>query len=78
MGEWSQEDAGGGWTTTRMLEWVIVGAVSFPLVAGFVALGTAVVAGRSLRDLARAFWAWVPGRAAAPLEPLPVRRSDAA
>ena len=62
-----------------MLEWVIVGAVSFPLVAGFVALGTAVVAGRSLRDLARAVWAWVPGREVAPAAaPLPVRRSDAA
>lgn len=68
-----------GWTTTRMLEWVIVGAVSFPLVAGFVALGTAVVAGRSLRELARVVWGWVPGRDATPPAPdMPAHHSDAA
>ena len=73
-----EEDGRSGRTTTRVLEWVIVGAVSFPLVAGFVALGTAVVAGRSLRGLARAVWARVPGRDSLIAENLPARHSDAA
>jgi hypothetical protein len=73
-----EEEELGGWSTSRVLEWVIVGAVSFPLMAGFVALGTAVVAGRSLRDLARVVWSWVPGREPEPLPAVPIRRSDAA
>ena len=72
------EDDSSGWSTTRVLEWVIVGAGAFPLMAGVVARGTAVVAGRSLRELARVVWAWVPGREATPLPIATSRRSDAA
>ena len=78
MGGMDEEDSAGGWTVSRVMEWVIVGAVSLPLVAGFVALGTAVVAGRSLRELARTVWGWVPGREAAPVPTIQGRRSDAA
>lgn len=54
-----------GWDATRILEWVIVGAVSVPVVAGFVTLGAAVVVARSVRELARTVWTWMPGRDAA-------------
>jgi hypothetical protein len=43
-----------------MLPRVAVGAVSIPVVAGFVALGTAVVVVRSARELAREAWSHVP------------------
>ena len=69
-----EEDERAGWTTTRVLEWVVVGAVSLPLMAGFVALGTAVVAARSLRELARTVWGWVPERETATTVPASTRR----
>jgi hypothetical protein len=37
-----------------------MGAISVPVVVGFVALGAAVVVIRSLRDVARETWARVP------------------
>ena len=67
-----------GWDATRVVEWVIVGAVSVPVVAGFVTLGAAVVAARTMRDLARTAWTWVPGRDAGASDAVAGVRSNAA
>jgi len=42
-----------------------MGAVSVPVVLGFVALGAGVIVVRSLRDVAREAWAHVPAWRAA-------------
>jgi hypothetical protein len=39
---------------------VAAGAVSVPVVVGFVALGAVVIVARSVRDLAREAWARAP------------------
>ena len=70
------DEVEGGWSPGRVLEWLVVGAVSVPVVAGFVVLGAAVVAGRSARDLVRVAWGWLPGRGSR--EPGQVLRPDAA
>jgi hypothetical protein len=36
------------------------------VVVGFVALGAAVLMARSVRDVTREAWSWLPGRRAAP------------
>ena len=54
-------DGGGGWGPFWAVRRVVaMGAVSVPVVVGFVALGAGVVVVRSLREVARETWAWVP------------------
>ena len=38
------------------------GAVAVPVVAAFVALGAGVMVVRSVRDVARHAWGWLPGQ----------------
>ena len=48
------------------------GALSIPVVLGFVVLGASVVVGRSMRDGVRQVWAWGAGwRAPRRQEPAP-------
>jgi hypothetical protein len=56
------EDGGGGWRAAELLPRVAAGALSVPVVVGFVALGAAVVVARSLRDVVRETWSWIPPR----------------
>jgi hypothetical protein len=49
-----------GWRPWRVIPWIAGGAVSVPIVAGFVLLGAAVVLARSLRDAVRETWALLP------------------
>ena len=58
-------DGGGGWRPLRAVPRVAMGAVSVPVVLGFVALGAGVIVVRSLRDVAREAWAHVPAWRAA-------------
>ncbi|HSV08792.1 MAG TPA: hypothetical protein VLI07_19900 [Candidatus Binatus sp.] len=44
----------------------VAGAISVPVVVGFMALGAAVVLVRSVRELARETWARLPNRRASP------------
>jgi len=71
-------DGGDGWRPLRAVPRVaMAGAISIPVVLGFVVLGAGVVVVRSLRDVARETWAWVPwfgGSARGPDQ----SRSDAA
>jgi hypothetical protein len=54
------------------------GALSVPVVLGFVALGTAVVVGRSVRDGVRQLWVWgVSWRAPRREEPVPAPETAA-
>jgi len=55
-----------GWPAWRMVSRVASGAVSVPVVVGFVALGMVVVVARSLRDVARDAWTHLPGRTREP------------
>ena len=41
-----------GGEVLRLLSWLVGAAITLPVVAGFVALGTAVLVGRSLRLVA--------------------------
>jgi len=59
-------DGGEEWRPWHVLPRLAGGAVSVPVVVGFVALGAAVLAVRSVRDLALEGWAWLPGRRASP------------
>ena len=43
-----------GGEVLRLLSWLVGAAITLPVVAGFVALGTAVLVGRSLRLVAGA------------------------
>src|SRR5262249_41122940 len=54
-------DAGDGWRPWEAVPRIAAGAISVPVVVGFVALGAAVIVFRSLRDVARGAWARVPG-----------------
>jgi len=66
----------GAWGSWDVIPRVVAGAVSLPVVVGFVALGAAVIVVRSVRDVARDTWARVP-----PLRTVPRPRdsdSDAA
>ena len=66
-----------GWRSWRVIPRVVAGAVSVPVVVGFVTLGAAVLLGRSLREVAREAWALVPlRRSSAPS--IEHRDSDAA
>jgi hypothetical protein len=58
------EDGGEGWRPWRLIPRVAAGAVSLPVVVGFVALGAAVVVARSVRDVVRDGWALLPSRRA--------------
>ena len=51
---------GEGWRPWQAVPRIAAGAISVPVVVGFVALGAAVIVVRSLRDVARGTWAWVP------------------
>ena len=53
-------DGGDGWRPWSVVPRVAVGAVSVPVVVGFVALGAAVLVARSVRDVVREGWALVP------------------
>ena len=53
-------DVGDGWRPWEAVPRIAVGAISVPVVVGFVALGAAVIVIRSLRDVARGTWARVP------------------
>jgi hypothetical protein len=62
-------EVGWAWGVWRVLPRVAAGAVSLPVVAGFVALGGAVLAVRSIRDVARETWARLPLRRVTPPPP---------
>ncbi|HJQ83582.1 MAG TPA: hypothetical protein VKA21_05880 [Candidatus Binatia bacterium] len=49
-----------GWRPWEAVPRIAAGAISVPVVVGFVALGAAVVVLRSFRDVARETWARVP------------------
>ena len=55
-----------GWRPWRLIPRIAVGAVSLPVIVGFVTLGAALLVGRSLREMAREAWALVSLRRAAP------------
>jgi hypothetical protein len=40
--------------------------IALPVAAGFVVLGATVLVARSLRELVRGTWSWVPGRRPSP------------
>ncbi len=54
------EEDGEGWRVWRVLPRLVGGAVSVPVVVGFVALGAAVLVVRSVREVVRETWALVP------------------
>jgi len=70
-------DGGEGWRPWEAVPRLAFGAVSVPVVVGFVALGAAVVVARSLRGVARETWARVPPWRTQP-RPGENSRSDAA
>ena len=49
-----------GWRPWQAVPRIALGAVTVPVVVGFVALGAVVVVARSLREVARETWARVP------------------
>ena len=51
---------GNGWGPLSVLPRVAGGAVSIPVVAGFVVLGAVVIVVRSARELAREAWSSLP------------------
>ena len=53
-------DVGNGWGPVGMLPRVASGAVSIPVIAGYVVLGAVVIVARSARDLARETWSHLP------------------
>ena len=57
---------GNGWGPLSVLPRVAGGAVSIPVVAGYVVLGAVVVVVRSARDLAREAWSYLPPWRATP------------
>ena len=71
-------DGGEGWRPWRAVPRVAAGAISVPVVVGFVALGAVVVVLRSLRDVARDTWARVPAWRRGVRERNGERDSDAA
>jgi hypothetical protein len=72
-------DGGEGWRPWHAVPRLAVGAISVPVVVGFVALGAAVFVVRSLRDAARDTWARVPAwRRSGPRQPREHPNSDAA
>ena len=71
-------DGGEGWRPWRVVPRLAVGAISVPIVVGFVALGATVLVVRSLRDVARETWARVPFRRSGSGPPREDSNSDAA
>jgi hypothetical protein len=61
-------DGGEGWRPWQVVPRIAAGAISVPVVVGFVTLGAVVVLVRSLRDVARDTWAVVPGWRSHPRE----------
>ena len=55
-------DGGDGWLPWQAVPRIAAGAITVPVVVGFVVLGAAVVLVRSVRDVAREAWARVPAR----------------
>ena len=55
-----EREVGDGWRPWTAVPRIAAGAISVPVVVGFVALGAAVIVIRSLRDVARGTWARVP------------------
>ena len=51
---------GNGWGPLGMLPRVAGGAVSIPVIAGFVVLGAVVIVVRSAREVAREAWGYLP------------------
>lgn len=68
-------EGGFEWRSWGALPRLAGSAMTVPVVIGFVALGAAVLVGRTLRVAARETWARLPGRRA---EPDGRRESDAA
>ena len=64
-------EGGEGWGPWEVIPRVAGGAVSVPVVVGFVALGAAVLVGRSLRGVIREGWALLPAWRASPRERRP-------
>lgn len=56
----NKDGDGAEWRPWQILSLLAGGAVSVPIVAGYVTLGAAVVLGRSIRDVAREVWEHVP------------------
>ena len=50
-----EEERAGAWEAVPR---IATGALSVPVVLGFVALGTVVVVGRTVRDGVRQLWTW--------------------
>ena len=71
-------EGGEGWRPWRAVPRIAAGAISVPVVVGFVALGAVVVVVRSLRDVARDAWARVPAWRAGARERNGEQDSDAA
>jgi len=61
-------DGGDGWRPWETVPRIAIGALSVPVVVGFVALGAVVIVGRSLREVARETWSRVPVRRVPPRE----------
>ena len=61
-------EGGEGWGPWELIPRVAGGAVSVPVVVGFVALGAAVLVGRSVRGVIRESWALVPSWRSSPHE----------
>ena len=55
----SDDGRDGGWRPWQVIPRVAGGAVTVPVVVGFVALGAIVLVGRSLREVAREAWTWI-------------------
>ena len=49
-----------GWGSLGMLPRVAGGAMSIPVVAGYVVMGAVVIVVRSARELARETWSYLP------------------
>jgi hypothetical protein len=71
-------DGGEGWRPWRVVPRIAAGAMTVPVVVGFVALGAVLVVVRSLRDVARDAWAVLPAWRGGTRERPGERDSDAA
>lgn len=69
---------GEGWRLWRVVPWVAGRMVGVPVVVGFVALGAAVLAARSVRDVTREAWGRFPAVRRGALGPGERRDSNAA
>jgi hypothetical protein len=65
------EEGGDGLSPWRVLPRLVGGAVTVPVVVGFVALGAAVLVFRSVREVVRETWALVPAWRHVPQLPAP-------